>query len=55
MRQVINADTCVAIEIEKRLVFFPESKHELSEQRVLEHVGEIAGVELMTVGEHAAP
>ena len=40
------------VEIAERLVLASEQDQEAREQRMLEHVGEVAGVEEMAVGEH---
>jgi hypothetical protein len=42
----------MGIEIEIRLVFARHCEHELRQQCVLEDVGKIAGVELMSIGKH---
>jgi hypothetical protein len=52
VRKVVTADACVGVEAEERLVFFGEPEHELDQQRVLEYVGEIAGMKQMSVSEH---
>ena len=52
VREIVAAYAGVRIEAEKRLVFFRERQHELRKQRVFEHVGKIAGMEKMAVGEH---
>ena len=52
MREIVAAYARMRVEAEERLVFFREPEHELGQQRVLEYVGEVAGMEQMAVSEH---
>ena len=52
MLQVVVGDPRMRIEVEKGLVLFPKREQKLCEQRVLDHIGKVAGVELVTIGEH---
>ena len=52
MREVVPADPGVCIQIKERLVLARDQKQEASQQRVLEHVREVAGVKQVAIGEH---
>ena len=52
MAEIVEADPGVRIEIAQRLVLAIEQHEQPRQQRMLEHVGKVAGVEEMAVGEH---
>ena len=53
VQEIVLADAGVGIEMEIRLVLARHAQHQLGEQGVLENIGEVAGMKLMAVGEHA--
>src|SRR6202008_1406661 len=54
VREIVATDSRMRFQVEKRLLLALKTKHQACEQSMFEHVGEVAGVKQVTIGEHGA-